>query len=163
MTNTFRYQQFDLSFVLTARYGSNIINGNLRNAFGSAGFNMPKAFYNNMYLSTNPEANVKYPNVVLSGAYSFTNALTTLDVENGSYLRMRNVTAGYNFTPKIVSKARLQSLRVYVSGQNIFTITKYSGYNPEVSVNGNSVSAPGIDQGVYPATRSLIAGLSIGF
>jgi TonB-linked SusC/RagA family outer membrane protein len=163
MTNMIKYKQFDLSFVMTVRYGGKIINGNLRNAFGSAGFNMPKQFLNNMYLSANPDANVKYPNVVLSGAYSFTNALTSLDVEDGSYLRMRNVTAGYTFRPQLISKLKLQSLRVYVSAQNLFTITKYSGYNPEVSVNGNSVNAPGIDQGVYPATRAFIAGISVGF
>lgn len=163
MTNTFKYKAFDLSFVLQARYGSNIVNGNLRNAFGSAGFNMPKQFLDNMYLSADPEANVKYPNVSLSGAYNFVSTLTALAVEDGSYLRMRNITAGYTFTPQLLRKMKLDNLRVYVSGQNVFTITKYTGYNPEVSVNGNSVSAPGIDQGVYPATRNLVIGVSVGF
>lgn len=163
MTNMFKYKAFDLSFVLQARYGSNIVNGNLRNAFGSAGFNMPKQFLDNMYLTAKPDADVKYPNVALSGAYGFVSALTSLAVENGSYLRMRNVTAGYTFTPKLLQRMKLQSLRIYVSGQNLFTITKYTGYNPEVSVNGNSVSAPGIDQGVYPATRNFVAGLNVGF
>jgi TonB-linked SusC/RagA family outer membrane protein len=163
MTNTFKYKGFDLSFVLTGRYGGNIINGNLRNAFGSAGFNMPKQFVDNIYLSSNPEANVKYPNVTLSGAYSFVSALTSLDVEDGSYLRMRNITAGYTFTKGILAKLKLQSLRIYMAGQNVFTWTKYTGYNPEVSVNGNSVSNPGVDQGVYPATRNFIAGINVGF
>jgi TonB-linked SusC/RagA family outer membrane protein len=163
MTNTFKYKAFDLSFVLTGRYGGSIVNGNLRNAFGSAGFNMPTQFLDNMYLTSNPEANVKYPNVVLSGAYSFVSALTSLDVEDASYLRMRNITAGYTFTPQILRRIKLQTLRLYVAGQNVFTLTKYSGYNPEVSVNGNSVTAPGIDQGVYPATRNFIVGINVGF
>jgi TonB-linked SusC/RagA family outer membrane protein len=163
MTNTFKYKQFDLSFVLTGRYGGNIINGNLRNAFGSAGFNMPLSFLDNRYVATNPEADVKYPNVNLSGAYSFVSALTSLAVEDGSYLRMRNITAGYTFKPQFLAKIKLQSLRVYVAGQNVFTLTKYSGYNPEVSVSGNSVTSPGVDQGVYPATRNFIVGLNVGF
>ena len=163
MTNTFKYKGFDLSFVLTGRYGGSIINGNLRNAFGSAGFNMPKEFLDNMFLNSNPEADVKYPNISLSGAYSFVSALTSLDVEDGSYLRMRNITAGYTFPPGVLSKIKIQSMRIYVAGQNVFTWTKYSGYNPEVSVNGNSVGQPGVDQGVYPATRNFIAGISIGF
>jgi len=163
MTNTFKYKGFDLSFLLTGRYGGNIINGNLRNAFGSAGFNMPKQFLDNIYLSSNPEADVKYPNVTLSGAYSFVSALTSLDVEDGSYLRMRNITAGYTFQQGILSRVKIQSMRIYVAGQNVFTWTKYTGYNPEVSVNGNSVSQPGVDQGVYPATRNFIVGLNVGF
>lgn len=163
ITNTFKYKGFDMSFVLTGRYGGNIINGNLRNAFGSAGFNMPTQFLDNMWVSSNPEANVRYPNVSVSGAYSFVSALTSLGVENGSYLRMRNVTVGYTFTPRILRKIGLQNLRVYASGQNVFTVTKYTGYNPEVSVNGNSVTNPGVDQGVYPATRNFIAGINVGF
>jgi len=163
MTNTIQYKAFDLSFVLTARKGGNIVNGNLRNAFGSPGLNLPQDFYNNMWLSTNPEADVKYPAVTGNSTYTFVNTLTSLVVEDGSYLRMRNVTLGYTFTPQILQKIKLKSLRVYASGQNVFTITKYSGFNPEVSVNGNSVSAPAIDQGVYPATRTFIAGINVGF
>ncbi|MGI4872325.1 MAG: SusC/RagA family TonB-linked outer membrane protein [Janthinobacterium lividum] len=77
-------------------------------------------------------------------------------VENGSYVRLKTLTLAYNFPASVLSHFSGQTLRVYVSGQNLLTLTKYSGYDPEIG-------AGGVDRGTYPQARILLAGLSIGF
>ena len=86
-------------------------------------------------------------------------------IEDASYLRLKDVTVGYNFKLRYSGAAKL-SARVYVSGQNLFTFTKYKGYDPEASRNGADETnglQQGIDDGAYPAARTFIAGLSITF
>jgi len=79
-------------------------------------------------------------------------------VEDGSFVRMKNITLGYKF-PKIKG---FSSIRLYISGNNLFTITKYSGYDPEVNSFGGSNVLIGVDNLVYPVARTFLAGLQIG-
>jgi hypothetical protein len=79
-------------------------------------------------------------------------------LENGDYLRLKVVQLGYTFPDKLLSKAGISKLRVYVTGENLLTFTKYSGFDPEV---GGGVY--GIDKGQYPQARSILAGLQIQF
>ncbi|WP_315821562.1 hypothetical protein [Paraflavitalea speifideaquila] len=84
-------------------------------------------------------------------------------VENGSYLRLRNVTLGYTFSPaklKAFTKNALTSLRLYVTGQNLLTLTKYTGFDPEV---GGGIFDRGVDTGGYPHARSFLAGVRLSF
>lgn len=84
-------------------------------------------------------------------------------VENGSYLRLRNVTLGYTFPParlKAFTKNALTSLRVYVTGQNLVTLTKYTGFDPEV---GGGIFNRGVDTGGYPHARSFLVGVRLSF
>jgi hypothetical protein len=85
-------------------------------------------------------------------------------VYDGSFLRLRNLTLGYNFSEKLVRRVKLKSGRIYLSGQNLFTITKYIGYNPEVSYEsgGELPTTAGLDYGVYPLARVFTLGVSIG-
>jgi len=86
---------------------------------------------------------------------------------DGSYVRLKNIALGYNLPPAILSKMKLQRLRVYISAQNILTITNYEGYDPEVqyrssgATNGNRNL--GLDYGSYPNVKSWTFGLNIGF
>lgn len=82
-------------------------------------------------------------------------------VEDGSYFRMQNLSFGYNLPSSVLSKVGLQRLRVFVSTNNLFTITKYQGLDP--SVGGNADTNFGIDVGNYPITRSVLGGLSLSF
>ncbi|MEZ0483110.1 SusC/RagA family TonB-linked outer membrane protein [Fibrella aquatica] len=82
-------------------------------------------------------------------------------VEDGSYFRMQNLSFGYNLPSSVLSKVKLQRVRVFVSTNNLFTITKYQGLDP--SVGGNADTNFGIDVGNYPITRSLLGGLSLAF
>lgn len=84
-------------------------------------------------------------------------------VEDGSFVRLRNVTIGYSLPHKLLSKYNVQSLRVYLSGQNIHTWTKYSGYNPEVSSRSSDPLSPGIDYGNYPVPRVYSIGINMTF
>jgi TonB-linked SusC/RagA family outer membrane protein len=90
-------------------------------------------------------------------------------IENGSYLRVRNVTLGYTFPASAlkVAKNTISNLRLYVTAQNLFTITNYTGYDPEISAQGNDqrsfLFSRGIDNGQYPQPRSFLLGAQISF
>lgn len=83
-------------------------------------------------------------------------------VEKGDYLRLKNVTLGYTFPSKWMEKAKISLLRIYVSGSNLWTITNYQGFDPEASMGSDAVAA-GVDRGIYPSAKSIIAGLDITF
>jgi hypothetical protein len=76
-------------------------------------------------------------------------------VEDGSYLRIKNVTLGYTLPTKWIEKAHFSSIRVYASGLNIYTFTKYTGFDPEVGTSG-------IDNNVYPVTATYSFGINLG-
>lgn len=82
-------------------------------------------------------------------------------LENGSYVRLRNVEIGYSFSPKLLKQAGIHSLRAYISGQNLLTITKYKGLDPDVA-NGNLIMR-GMDSGFWPSSRIFSGGLSFEF
>ena len=92
-----------------------------------------------------------------------------LYVENGNYLKLKNITLGYTLPKKLTTKWGMQKLRVYVTAQNVFTITKYSGYDPELGEtyadnNDNyGVTELAVDRGQFPQTRSFLMGVNINF
>ena len=93
--------------------------------------------------------------------YNNNNRLSDRYVENGSYLRLRNVQFGYTLPTSLVHKVHLQKVRFYLSGQNLFTITSYSGIDPEV---GQAASlSRGVDFGIYPQSRTFTGGVNITF
>ena len=83
-------------------------------------------------------------------------------IEDGSYLRLKNVTVGYTFPAKLVKKWKIDKARVCVAAQNLWTCSGYSGYDPEVSVR-NSALTPGLDYSSYPRAYSISFGVSLGF
>jgi hypothetical protein len=86
-------------------------------------------------------------------------------IENGAYARLRNLTVGYSFSKEFLnhlSAKVISNIRVYLTGQNLFTFTKYSGYDPEVGT-GDYIFSRGIDLGSVPQARSYIAGIQVGF
>lgn len=86
---------------------------------------------------------------------------STWHLEDGSYLRLQNVSLGYTFPQKWTSKIYVERLRLYVSGQNLATFTKYSGYNPEVNARPGSALTPGEDYGTYPLARTFMFGINL--
>lgn len=81
-------------------------------------------------------------------------------VKDGSYLRLRNIELGYTLPQQLTSKAFISKARVFVSCQNLFTATKYEGFDPEI---GQSTTAIGIDKGIYPQARTLTFGVNVYF
>ena len=87
-------------------------------------------------------------------------------VEDGSFLRLNNVTLGYSLPQKLISKAYMKKLRVYVTVYNAFLWTSYSGYDPEVSTtrsSGYSQLTPGVDYSAFPKSRTYTAGINVTF
>ena len=104
--------------------------------------------------------NTDSPNHVPGGAQIAYYSDKTL--EDGSYLRLKTVQLGYSIPAKYLKKTFISSFRVYASAQNLFTLTKYSGYDPEVSIY-NSALTPGLDYLSYPRSRTFTFGLNISF
>lgn len=88
---------------------------------------------------------------------------STRFLEDGSYMRLKNLSIGYSLPKDIISKLRLGSLRVYYSGQNILTFTKYKGLDPEISTFGETNTAPGTDFLTFPQARTHTVGLNVSF
>jgi iron complex outermembrane receptor protein len=141
--NTFTYRNFDLNFFLRGVTGNKILNNTL------AQLNSPADSKNN-----------NVPKFTLGEAFTDAFAYLTSDryLEDGSYIRMDNATLGYSLKTKIKA---ISKLRVYVSGNNLFTITGYRGIDPEINIGGLT---PGIDsKNFYPKTRSIIIGANLVF
>ena len=99
-----------------------------------------------------PRADANPPTPVMSDRW----------VEDGSYLRLQDVTLGYNFTLKI-AQTSFEGCRIYASGKNLLTLTKYSGYSPEVNRYGKDPLRIGAEFGTYPMSRTVIIGLNLKF
>ena len=84
-------------------------------------------------------------------------------IEDGTYVRLKNISFGYNFPKKWISKWGLESLRVYANFQNLLTITKYSGYDPEIGVSTQSANVMGLDNARYPSPTTYSFGLNVSF
>jgi TonB-linked SusC/RagA family outer membrane protein len=164
LTNSLAYGNFDLNILLQGVQGVSIINGNYRQLItGNHNQNTLYKYFNNYFDPAKPDRDVAYPIPASSGFVNPGNALVQKDVENGSYLRVRNMTLGYKLSDAVLKAVSLKAARVYVTAQNPFLFTKYTGYNPEANVSGSSPITAGVDQGSYPAARTFIFGINIGF
>ena len=97
----------------------------------------------------------------ISQVQGLNNSVSDYFVEDGSYLRIKNIQLGYNFSPALTKLVKINHLRLYVSAQNLFTFTNYSGLDPEIG--STDAKLAGIDQGFYPQARVLTVGLNIKF
>ncbi|MNL03678.1 TonB dependent receptor [compost metagenome] len=86
---------------------------------------------------------------------------TSWAVEDGSFLRLNNITLGYTFPVKLLSKAKINRLRVYATANNVAVITGYSGFDPEVNVRSSNPVTPGVDYSAYPRSRTYIFGINL--
>jgi hypothetical protein len=154
-----QYKRFDASVAFQGSEGNHLYNS-LRHSLEtpSRTFNGGAALANRW---TPQNTNTDVPRA-LPVPYTI---LDSRFIEDASYLRLKDITIGYNFKLRYSDAARLNA-RLYVSGQNLLTFTKYKGYDPEASRNGADETnglQQGIDDGAYPVARTLIAGLSITF
>jgi TonB-linked SusC/RagA family outer membrane protein len=165
-TNTFNYKDFTFSFFFQGVQGNDI-------------FNAASIETEGMYLPINQISTVlnrwKKPGDITdvpgsSGDGSdYNSLLSSRFVEDGSYLRLKSATLGYDLPAGICEKLRTKKLYLYVTGENLLTFTKYSGFDPEVSIYGRSSNnelkniAPGVDYGVYPQSRTILFGFNLTF
>lgn len=172
------YKAFDFNAFFYGSYGNKIFNYQERNleSFQAPGFvgveNVSLQYYQNRWTPTNPSN--RYARVTYNDDISANNVASSVYVENGSYLRLRNVTLGYTLPAVLTKKFSVTKVRFYVSAQNLFTITKYTGLDPEIGQatgtdpNNNNAStvnptASGIDLGTYPSSKFYTLGLNVTF
>ncbi|TKG94240.1 TonB-dependent receptor [Puteibacter caeruleilacunae] len=174
ITNSFTYGNFDFSIFMNWSYGNDVYNANKmrctlmhrsnKNTLGVARERWTTIDENGA-IFTDPEllaaANVgkKFP--VFDGMGRIEPKLSSLMIEDGSYLRISNISLGYNVPRKLLKRVGISKLRLYSTVYNIHTFTNYSGYDPDVSTRNSGGVTPGVDWGAYPRSRSYILGLSL--
>lgn len=153
------YKQFDLSIFLYGVYGNKIWNNVLYWTDFYSSYQTDKsltAFYDSW---TPSNKNAIAPRQEVKSYFSTNGVANSYFVQNGSYLRAKNMVLGYTFKPELLKKAGIQKLRVYVSAANLFTITGYKGLDPELQ--GNSTTDFGVDEGTYPNSRTYLVGVDL--
>lgn len=159
MTNNFGYKNFNLSIFLQGSQGNDIFNATRIETEGMLDAKNQSRVVLNRWRE--PGQMTDIPRAVADDTGN--SILSTRFVEDGSYLRVKAVTLSY-FVPKtIISRLNLSQVKLHVTGENLFTITNYSGFDPEVNAFGTSNIARGIDFGTYPQTRNLIFGVNVSF
>jgi TonB-linked SusC/RagA family outer membrane protein len=161
ITNTFSFKGFDLGVVIQGVEGGEILNLSRRFFENLEGSQNQLTTVLDRWRSPENPGNGKTPRGN-SRTTGNNNAVSSRWVEDASYLRIRNITLGYNLPAGLLSKARLQTVRVYGGVQNAFTFTKYLGYNPEVSGYEGALTG-GVDYGTYPLARTYTVGINLGF
>lgn len=154
------YRNFELTIFLQGVQGNDLLNiSSINNTVDyGIGLNMPREVYLNHWTPETP--NAKYPKPSISTRTSMSDRF----VEDGSYIRLRNIQLAYNLPVQKLNLNWLRNLQVYVSGQNMLTFTNYSWWDPEVNSQGGSNSVnQGIDYFTYPMAKSVTVGLRAGF
>jgi hypothetical protein len=157
LTNTFSYKGFDLTIFFQASIGGKLYNQNRAILELGTGYVNGSRELLNRWTPTNTDTDVKAafqdPAITISDRF----------IEDATYYRLKNVSLGYNIPKALLTKIRIENLRIFVSAQNPKTWTNYTGYDPEVSLNGQSLINKGVDSGVYPNNKSYQVGLSLSF
>lgn len=161
LTNSFNYKNFDLSVFLQGSYGAKIYNFLRWQTEGmkSPYWNQTKDVLYNRYTAANP--NGELPRFTADNVNN--RYVSDRYIEDGSYLRIQNISLGYRLPAKIAGKALLSNARVYVTAQNLYTFTKYSGYDPEIGAYNSGVKLQNVDMGHYPVPRTFTAGINVEF
>lgn len=185
-TNTFRYKGFDLSIFLNGSYGNKVMNYNsillthmntpwtnqinsVRNRAQLVPIDPDKEYAGGNWYDDISNVRVANPGTKTPRATindpNDNDRISSRYIEDGSYLRIKNLTFGYTFPKKWMEKIKVENLRIYVNMQNLWTFTKYSGYDPEVgaSTQDSTGLTYGLDNGRYPSPTTYSFGLNITF
>ncbi len=184
-TNTFRYQNFDLSIFINGSYGNKVYNylgmklthmnsgwTNQLNSIGNRAQLIPidanKVYADGSHWyddvtnvtvanpgTSTPRASIQDPND--------NDRISDRYIEDGSYIRIKNISLGYTFPKKMIKNLGIENLRMYVNIQNLLTITGYSGYDPEIGASTASTNVYGLDNGRYPSPTVYSFGLNVSF
>lgn len=155
MTNTFSYKGFNLSILLQGSYGNDVYN---------VGRMETEGMYDGKNQTTRVLERWRVPGQITDVPKAgFEMHNSTYFLEDGSYLRLKDISLSYDVPRCIIGKFGLTKLQPYISATNLLTLTKYKGYDPEVNQNGNSGSVQGLDWGTYPLCKSFSLGLKVEF
>lgn len=159
LNSVLSYKGFELTIFIQGSQGNKIFNLNKAVSLDlGMGLNLPVEVYESHWTAENP--NAKYPKISRSLSANMSDRF----VEDGSYLRFKNIQLAYSVPAKKLGWNWLKSAQIYASGQNLITFTKYSWYDPEVNAYGGTNSIrQGIDYSVYPTYKSVTFGIRCGF
>lgn len=163
--NTITYKGFELYAFFRWSYGNDVVNNNINRAFYLRGDNnLITDVSNSIWNRQNQDRNYQSYNAIFTTRINSLFSRSEM-VEDGSYLRFETMRIGYSLPAKWMKKAKFTSARFSVTGQNLFVLTRYSWYDPEVnSATGvNKGLFPGLDQGAYPRSRFILFGLDMTF
>ncbi|MCO6147419.1 TonB-dependent receptor [Flavobacterium sp. NRK1] len=156
ITNNFSYKNVSLNLFFQGSQGNDILN--------ATRFDTESMIDSRNQTTTvlrrwqNPGDITDVPRVSTDGNIA-NSRISSHYVEDGSYIRLKAITLGYDFSKDVLSRIGLSALKLYATGENLFTITNYSGFDPEVNSYGNNTRVGGIDYGTYPQTRNIIFGI----
>lgn len=165
------YRNFDLSAVFNFSYGADVLNANLHALeSGRENYNQTRNLldsytpdlYNadgSLFYKGNPDGNYRMP-----GGMAENYVLSTM-IEDGSFLRLSDLTLSYSLGNKALSKLKIRGLKIFIAAKNLFVVTKYSGFDPEVNTKQGNLGdfMPSLDFGSYPRARTFSLGLNFSF
>jgi TonB-dependent starch-binding outer membrane protein SusC len=177
--NSFSYKNFDLNIFLNGTYDNKVYNYLRQTHSGTSGYSgLLKEVSNYAKIEKiDPAGDNSISNVYISnastaeserinqngGGINNNNRVSSRFIENGSYLRIKNISLGYTIPQHLIEIAHIDYLRIYFNVQNAFTFTKYKGYDPEVGSYGQSAICSGIDYARYPSQRIYTFGINLNF
>jgi hypothetical protein len=156
ITNTFAWKGFDLSFLVQGSQSNQILNGNRQALELFNGQQNAAVSAIDRYTTSDPSTTI--PRAKLDPAPVFSNRF----IEDGSFIRLKTVSIGYTLPSSLIDRFKLSSARIYLIGQNLLTLTDYTGFDPEIT-SGNNTTQQGTDTGVYPVARTISAGVTLSF
>ncbi len=158
LTNTLTFKGLELTVFFQGVRGNSILNANRFELESLAGDGNQDRDVLSRWTPTNTNTDIPRATTTRPA-----NRISTRQIEDGSYVRLKNVQLAYSLPATLCRAIRLQSVRAYVTAQNYLTWTKYSGFDPEVSRFGQDNRSQGFDYGSYPAAKTLLFGLNIAF
>jgi len=161
----FTYKSWDFNLFFYGVYGNKILNyvQNSLQTFENRGFagveNVSQEYYANAWTPANQSQ--KYSRVSYNDDAIGSSQPSSAWIEDGSFLKLKNLTIGYTLPVRLTKKASITRLRVYFSTQNLFTITSYSGLDPEIGLQNGNATQNGVDNGTYPSSKFYTFGLNV--
>ncbi len=163
LTLSGNFKSFDFAVAMNGSQGNEVLDGQDYYLFNMEASGNQYAVVDDRFRSESDPGNGWVYKASRGGTQSNSTRLSTFYIQDGSFLRITNITVGYNVKPEALQKMKLSAFRVYVGVDNAFTFTKYLGYNPEVDYNDGANLTPGVDYGKYPLMRSYNLGVKVTF
>ena len=160
LTNSLSWKRFDLAVFFQGSHGNDIFNASRIDLEGMFDSKNQSTAVLRRWTPDNRITDI--PRAVGGGKVDNVRNSTRF-VEDGSYLRLKSLTLNYNFDTNRFKKLGINKLALYITGQNLLTFTKYTGFDPEVNAFGQSATELGIDYGTYPQARTLTVGANVEF
>ena len=158
LSNNFSYKNFTLDIFIQGSHGNQLLNSNRFELESGNGLSNASVNLLDRWTPENPSE--LYPRANRNANYL---QMSDRYLEDGSYIRVKTITLSYDLPQQVLKYLRMKNLKLYTTAQNFFTITDYSGFDPEVGSFGMDNTRMGYDFGSYPSVRTLIFGASINF